>query len=167
METITTERLIIRQFRETDAEDVYELRSDPEVNRFMPYPCDADISETRQRIADWTEKKYRMAIVLKETGKVIGDISLSPRDGDKLVELGYNLNRSFWGRGYATEAAKAVIQQAVSEEICDFMAYYAKDNAASGRVLEKCGFVPEYNGQYSRDNGKVVFEVVIAELHIK
>lgn len=167
MEIITTERLIIRQFRETDAEDVYELRSDPEVNRFMPYPCDADISETRLRIGEWMEKKYRMAIELRESGKVIGDISLSPRDGDKLVELGYNLNRSFWGKGYATEAARAVIQQAVSEGIRDFMAYYAKENGASGRVLEKCGFVPEYTGQYSRDNGKEVFEAVISELHIK
>ena len=165
---IKTERLLIRPFRTGDAEDAFEWRSDPEVNRFMPYPCDADVGETRQRIAEWIEDGDKYAIELRETGKVIGDITLEWSDKCGLYELGYNINRSFWRQGYATEAAKAVIEWAVSErDIRDFMAYYARDNGASGRVLEKCGFVPEYNAQYSRDNGRIVFEAIVSELHIR
>lgn len=165
---IKTERLLIRPFRISDAEDAFEWRSDPEVNRFMPYPCDADLEETRQRIEEWIADGDKYAIELRSTGKVIGDITLEWSERFGLYELGYDLSRSFWRQGYATEAARAVIEWAVSERgIRDFTAYYARDNAASGRVLEKCGFVPEYNAQYSRDNGMTVFEAIVSELHIR
>ncbi len=164
---INTERLLIRPFRESDAEDAFEWRSDPEVNRFMPYPCDDNVEELRQRIKEWITDNDKYAIVLKATDKVIGDISLEWSEKDGVHEIGYNINRSFWRKGYATEAVRGLIDWAYNEHgIHDFTAFYAKDNGASGRVLEKCGFVQEYTGQYSRENGKIVFEALFVMLHI-
>lgn len=163
-----TERLIIRTFRPSDAEDVFEWRSDPEVNRFMPYPCDGSVEEVRQRIAEWIADNDKYAIVLKENGKVIGDISLEWSEKDKAYEIGYNINRSFWRKGYATEAVRGLIKWARKElGVHDFTAFYAKENGASGRVLEKCGFIQENTGQYSRDNGNIVFEALFVRLHIE
>ena len=162
-----TERLLIRPFRISDAEDAFEWRSDPEVNRFMPYPCDDNIAELRRRIEKWIADNDKYAIVLRETDKVIGDISLEWSEKDKAYEIGYNINRSYWRKGYATEAVRGLLDWAYNElGARDFTAFYAKDNGASGRVLEKCGFVSEHMGQYSRENGKVVFEAVFTELHI-
>ncbi|MCR5601454.1 MAG: GNAT family N-acetyltransferase [Ruminococcus sp.] len=165
---IETERLFIRPFRISDAEDAFEWRSDAEVNRFMPYPCDESVEALRERIAEWIGEKDKYAIVLKDAEKVIGDITLEFSKKDSAYEIGYNLNRSFWRKGYATEAVRGLIGWA-SEELGahDFTAFYAKENAASGRVLEKCGFVKEYTGQYSRDNGKIVFEALFVRLHIE
>ena len=73
---IETERLFIRPFRISDAEDAFEWRSDTEVNRFMPYPCDESVEALRERIAEWIAEKDKYAIVLKGTEKVIGDITL-------------------------------------------------------------------------------------------
>lgn len=162
-----TERLYIRPFRTGDAEDVFEWRSDPEVNRFMPYPCDGSVAEVRERIGEWIADNDKYAIELRETGRVIGDISLEWNEKDKAYEIGYNINRRFWRKGFATEAVRGIIDWAYNElKARDFTAFYAKENGASGRVLEKCGFVQEHTGQYSRDNGKIVFEAVFVELHI-
>ena len=90
-----TERLLIRPFRISDADDAFEWRSDPEVNRFMPYPCDDDIAELRQRIEEWIADNDKYAIVLRGTGKVIGDITLEWSEKDRAYEIGYNINRSF------------------------------------------------------------------------
>jgi ribosomal-protein-alanine N-acetyltransferase len=165
MPYIRTERLVIRPLTESDADDVLEWRSDPIVNRFMPFPCDTDIEVVKEWIKRERQKKYRLAVVLKN--KVIGDVSARWREKEHVYEIGYNLNRSYWGKGYATEAAKAIIKWTHEQfDAHDFTAFYAKDNAASGRVLEKCGFVQEYTGQYSRDNGNIVFKAVFVRLHI-
>ena len=165
---INTGRLFIRPFRPSDAEDVFEWRSDPEVNRFMPYPCDGSVDEVRQRIGEWIADNDKYAIELKSTGKVIGDISLEWSEKDNAYEIGYNINRSFWRNGFATEAVRGIIDWACGKlEARDFTAFYAKENGASGRVLEKCGFIQENTGQYSRDNGNIVFEALFVRLHIE
>ena len=166
MSYIRTKRLVIRPFTESDASDVLEWRSDPLVNRFMPFPCDTDIEAVKEWIKRERQKKYRFAIVLDN--KVIGDVSVRWREKEHVYEIGYNLNRSFWGKGYATEAAKAIIKWAYEQfEAHDFTAFYAKENSASGRVLEKCGFVKECDCQYSRDNGNIVFDAFFVRLHIE
>lgn len=165
---INTERLVIRPFRLTDAEDVFEWRSDREVNKYMPYPCDESVGEVRQRLEEWIADNDKYAIVLKESDKVIGDITLEWSEEDNAHEIGYNINRSFWRNGYATEAVRGLVDWARRElGVHDFTAFYAKDNGASGRVLEKSGFVIEHTGQYSRFDGSEFFEAVYVRLHIE
>ena len=85
---------------------------------------------------------YHWAIVWRETGVVIGDISVPTADmRSQWAEVGYCLSRAFWGRGIMTEALSAVIDFLIGKVgFLRIEAKHATENVASGRVMEKCGF---------------------------
>lgn len=163
---IETERLILRPLEEKDAADVFEWVGDPVVNRYMPYTLYQNVEQARAWICSINPQDCEFAFVLKETGKVIGAGSIGLNDEGK-YELGYNLNRAFWGQGFATEAARAMIDWAYDQlGVRDFAASYATANAASGHVLCKCGFQFERFGQYSRFDGSETFDATFVTLHM-
>jgi len=93
-----------------------------------------------------------------------GSIGLN---GEQNYELGYNLNRCYWGNGYATEAAEAMIHWAYETlGARDFTASHATANTASGNVLRKCGFEFVRYGQYSRFDGSETFDAAFLKLHL-
>ena len=108
-----TERLILREYVPEDFDALYEILSDPETMQHYPAPFDAD--KVRGWIA-WNLDNYGKygfglwAVVLKETGKFIGDcgITIQNIDGEKLPEIGYHIHKKHWRRGFAKEAARAV-----------------------------------------------------------
>ena len=162
---LETERLILRTLCETDAEDVFEWVGDPIVNRYMPYPVYQNVEQVKKWIQSIQPEDYEFGFVLKETGKVIGSGSIG-LNAENRYELGYNLKRRYWGRGYATEAARAMIDWAYHElRATDFVASHATDNTASGRVLEKCGFQFDHYGQYSGFDGSETFDATFLVLH--
>ena len=166
--TVETERLILRPLSVTDAEDAFEWQSDPEVNRYMIYPRYTDVEKTRAWIAGLADGDNEFGFKLKQTGKVIGagGIRYHPENG--AWELGYNLNRGYWGRGYATEASRALIRWAYETEGArDFTAAHATANAASGNVIRKCGFTFDRFGQYSRIDGSETFEASFYKMHME
>lgn len=113
-----------------DAQDVFEWAGDPLVNKYMPYPLHKDIRETEEWIGTLGEKN-EFCFCLKETAKVIGSGSISFDEESGLYELGYNLNRRYWGKGYATEASKAMIGWAHEQlHARDF--FYAACQSESG-----------------------------------
>ena len=135
---IETERLILRRYREDDLQDLYEYLSDPEVVKFEPYlpmSMEETVAELRSRIAD----PEMIAVELKSTGKLIGNLYLGKREFDTL-ELGYVFNRHYWGQGYAKESCEALIQQAFSEGIHRIYAECDPENSNSWRLLERLGF---------------------------
>lgn len=163
---IETERLILRPLEEKDAADVFEWVGDPVVNRYMPYTLYQNVEQARAWICSITPQDCEFAFVLKETGQVIGAGSIGLNDEGK-YELGYNLNRAFWGQGFATEAARAMIDWAYDQlGARDFAASYATANAASGHVLRKCGFQFERFGRYSRFDGSETFDATFVTLHM-
>lgn len=164
---IETERLILRPLTAADAEDVFEWVSDPAVNRFMPYNLYDNVEQVKEWIAGIREEHNHFGFELAATGKVIGSGGIGFRPERGAYSLGYNLNRAFWGRGFATEAAKAMIQWAYeSVGACDFAACHAVENPASGRVIQKCGFRFEKYGQYSRFDGSETFDAAFYSLHL-
>jgi len=164
---IETERLILRPLQPGDARDVYEFAGDPRVNRFMPYALYTGIEQAQRWIASQGEDSDEFAFQLKSTGKVIGTGSVGLEKKDGLFHLGYNLNYDYWGRGYATEAARAMIRWAYEcKGARDFSASRAVANTASGRVLEKCGFRPDHSGQYSKFDGSEIFDALYYRLHL-
>ena len=95
-----------------------------------------------------------------------GSIGYNP-DWDA-YDLGYNLNRAYWGQGYATEAARAMIQWAYDElGARDFAASHATANAASGNVIRKCGFQFERYGEYARYDGSEVFPATFYRMRLE
>ena len=110
---IETERLILREYTQDDFDALYEILSDEQTMKHYPKPYD---KKGVQCWIDWSLDNYQKygfglwAIVLKETGEFIGDcgITIQDIDGELLPEIGYHINKKFWRKGFAKEAAKAV-----------------------------------------------------------
>lgn len=165
---IETNRLLLRPLVPADAEDVFEWVSDPIVNKYLPYSLYHEVREVNAWISSLEEAENEFAFCLKSTGKVIGSGSISFDESRNAYELGYNLNRAYWGKGFATEAAKAMIQWAYSSlGARDFCTNHATANTASGNVIRKCGFQFERYGHYSRFDGSETFDASFYVMHLE
>ena len=147
MKTIVeTDRLLLREFVMDDAEVFFKMISDPDVTRYT-----GDGGKTLDEAKDGLEERLfrdyqkhgfgRWATVDKSTGMVIGFAGLKYLDDLAEVDLGYRFFKEHWGQGFATEAAKAVLDHGIRVlrrrriiGIADI------ENKASIRVLEKVGF---------------------------
>ncbi len=159
MKIPATDRLSFRFLTAEDSDLFYDLDQDPEVMKFI----NGGIISTRQTIAEWyiprlasyadQERGWGLwGVFLTEDDSYLGWILVRPmrfftddRD-DSDLEVGWRFFRSAWGYGYATEAAKAVMNQLESESACTrFTAHAKKENTASINVMQKLGmtFVSE------------------------
>jgi RimJ/RimL family protein N-acetyltransferase len=145
---LTTERLILRPPTLTDADAVFlGYAQDPEVARYVHWEVHRSIDDTRaflERFAAEGEREdnYPWMILRRSDERLIGGMHLriSPPRG----EFGFNLERAVWGSGYATEAARAVVDFAWTlPGIRRVQAMCHVDNTASARVLEKAGLFCE------------------------
>ena len=159
---IETDRLLLRPLCLDDAEAEFVWLSDPVVNRYMPYNLYTDVAD----VVKWlecainAEKELHFGFVRKADDLLVGAGSIGPHEHqDGAWEFGYNLRRDCWNQGYATEATKAMIDLARREYgVRIFVAGHAKDNPASGRVMEKCGLHFDHEGEYSRFDGSETFK---------
>ena len=136
---IETERLLIRPFTAADSEDLLAVWSDPANERFIGATPPESIDDLRAGI----ERGMRWGVWERETGELVGDCGLFFDEGHGEWELAYGFRRDRWGRGYATEAARACVRYGFDELGLDkIVADVDPANIASVRVLEKCGFVP-------------------------
>ncbi len=147
-ERLETERLVLRRFTDLDAEAIHaNWACDPEVSRFVCWKPHRELSDTRAYLDYVSERWSRgsafdYGIERREDGVLIGAIAIRPSGHQ--AELGYNLGRAFWGHGYATEAVRGLTDWALAQpSIYRVYALHDVDNPASGRVLEKAGFVRE------------------------
>jgi [ribosomal protein S5]-alanine N-acetyltransferase len=145
---LETERLIVRRWREVDAEGFFSLVSDAEVMRYIgdgrPWlEMKATHEWLAQTIAGYREQAYgRWAVVERATGRVVGSCGYGAPEIPAEIELGYLFARDVWGRGYATEAARACLAYGFDRlGFKEVGAGVAFGHAASCRVLEKIGFV--------------------------
>lgn len=139
-----TERLLLRPSWPEDAHDLYQAIADEGIVRNLaraPWPYTVD--EAARFTALEHSEAYPTFLLMQRTDgspRLVGACGLGDQDGD--VELGYWIARPYWGLGYASEAAKAVvgIARALGHE--RLIAGHFTDNPASGRVLRKAGFRP-------------------------
>lgn len=148
---LETNRLIMRPFEEADAESLFLLDSNPEVMKYVGGVVSTKIEQSQQMI-EFIQKQYkengvgRLAVVEKSTNKLIGWSGLkyltSEINGMKNVyELGYRFLPEYWGKGYATETARATLNYAFNEIKTDVVyAMAVTENTGSNRVLQKLGF---------------------------
>lgn len=142
--TLRTPRLVLRAFTPQDAQRVFEIRSDFDVTRMLVFP---EYPPVLERVAAWLREHavewragtaYRFAVVAD--GRVIGCADVD-EIADGSGELGYWLDRDYWGRGLASEAARAVHDFATGTlGLRRLVAGHAADNPASGRILVRLGF---------------------------
>jgi [ribosomal protein S5]-alanine N-acetyltransferase len=144
---LETERLLLREFRPDDEADMHAYACDPDVVRLMIWgPNTPEMTRiyldsvllAQQR---WPRPDITLAIELTAERRLIGSIALRIKDErNSTADIGYVLNRAYWGRGYMVEAARAVLKAAFRElglhrvwATCD------PRNRASYRVMEKLG----------------------------
>jgi aminoglycoside 6'-N-acetyltransferase len=146
-EPIVTERLRLRRSRPEDAEAISRYRSDPDVNRQQgwertdPEAVRADIEEMARRAPGDAGGWVQFSVEERSSGRLVGDVGVSPADGEPgVLKVGYTIDPAFQGRGYATEAVRALLGYAFETLGADMIrAYASADNAASIRVAEHVG----------------------------
>ena len=142
-----TKRLILRRWKESDADDLYKYASNPDVGPIAGWPVHKSVEESLDVIKNVFNGKEAYAICLKSDGKAIGAIELKLNghtdmtDKDDECELGYWIGKPFWGQGLVPEAAGEIIRHAFEDcEMSKIWCGYYDGNNKSKRVQEKCGF---------------------------
>jgi RimJ/RimL family protein N-acetyltransferase len=147
MDIIRAERLVLRDFEESDWKAVHSYGSDVEVVRYMDWGpnTEEDSKKFIQRALtsqkEQPRKTYTLAIILKPENKLIGGCGIYISDPENQEGwIGYCLNRDFWGQGYATETAISLVKFGFSQlNLHRIFATCDPANIASARVLEKTG----------------------------
>lgn len=169
METpiLETERLYLRPLTAKDAPEAYaNWTSDPAVARFMRWSVHESAAETAEWLAaeeanSGSDTSYVWGFVSKADGALIGSGGLLFNEEAGLFEPGYNLMRGAWGQGYTTEAMREILR--FGWETLGLEALYcihAAENAASGAVLRKLGFVYWRDGAYEKLDGSETFRAL-------
>jgi [ribosomal protein S5]-alanine N-acetyltransferase len=141
---IKTERLLLRPFELSDAEDVERLAGDPSISDTtlnIPYPYEEGMA------AEWisthkakfeADELANFAVTLRDGGYLLGAIGLTLNRRFNRAELGYWIGKPYWGRGFCTEAAWAVLEYGFTQlNLNRIFASYLTRNPSSGRVMEK------------------------------
>lgn len=143
---LETDRLLLREYVEDDAEAFFRLNSDPEVLRFVPDQPVLNVEHARQLLIDHPLADYRKhglgrcACILKSTGEQIGMAGLKYLEELGEVDVAYRLLPAYWGQGLATEAARASVRYGFAElGLKHIIGLVMPENIASARVLEKAG----------------------------
>ena len=147
MNVFETERLIVRHFKESDADDFFLLQGNPEVMRFIRPVKTREESDAflLEAIAGYSEPWMgRWAVEEKTTGKFVGSFVINsvPEDSEK-TQLGYAFLTGSWGKGYATEATRGGLNYFKNfTPLQEIYGVVESENLASQKVLLKTGFQP-------------------------
>ena len=142
-------RITLRPWQESDAEALFKYASDPNVGPRAGWAPHKSIEESKEIIRTVFNNDSTWAIILNATGEAIGAMGYGPscecklpaREGEPTV--GYWVARPYWNMGICTEALNMMIARIRTEtKISSLISGHFIDNPASGKVMEKCGFVP-------------------------
>ena len=172
---LETDRLILRRFTDEDLDDLTELDSDPEVTRHItggvPEFDEAMLRAWLGQYARWPAYGT-FAAIERSSGRFLGWFHLRPEEGhDDEPELGYRLRRDAWGKGYATEGSRALVDMAFAElGATRVWAGALAIHAASRRVMENAGlrFVRAFHADWpvripGDEHGDVEYAITRAE----
>lgn len=147
---LKTRRLILRCWRENDAEALYKYAQNPNIGPIAGWQPHKNIEESREIIKTVLSADETYAVVLKETGEPIGSIGLmttrseifSANMVENEYEIGYWIGEPFWGQGLITEAVNELLRHAFNDlKAIAVWSGYFDGNEKSKRVQEKCGFI--------------------------
>ncbi len=141
---LETERLRLRPFRPDDLDAWFAIWGDPEVIWWGPSPSLEATREPYRRLLDqertWPDGIGWLAVLDKTTNAIVGDVMLQPAPFVDGIEVGWHFLPTVWNRGFATEAAAAIVDRAFRNGVLDVVyAAVATTNAASLRVATKLG----------------------------
>jgi len=157
MKVIETERLNLRTWKADDVVEYYRINQDPKVIEFLRGPLTKQ--EVVEFIALQNQQFEQLQFTLwateeKSTGKLIGFIGLNSPKWEShftpCVEIGWRLGSEYWGKGYATEGAKAALQYGFETVgLKEIVSFTVSDNTRSICVMEKLGMMRDFNGDFA------------------
>jgi len=144
---LQTERLILREFEPGDWPDVLAYQSDPLYLRYYPSdsPTPDGVRAFVRMFVDWRREqprtRFQLAVVLRSEQRLIGTCGIRVNDTQlREANIGYELDSRCWNRGYATEAARAIVAFGFETlRLHRIWSWCVAENAGSARVLEKVG----------------------------
>lgn len=150
-ENFVTQRLILRQWMEEDAENLYHYAKDPEIGSATGFPVHTSTENSLEIIKDVLSASEMYAIVRHDTNEAIGSIGLEigtkgihVRSADE-GEIGYWMGKPFWGNGYVPEAVEQILHHGFMDlGLQKIWCGYYDGNEKSKRVQEKCGFIYDH-----------------------
>lgn len=157
-----TERLHLRKMKVSDSSNLFKIWSDPDVTKFMNVSCFTDENQAKEMInllddLSRDSKAIRFSIIIKESNEIIGSCGFNSFDFEnEKAEIGYDVAKSYWGRGYASEAICTLLDHAFSSlKLNRVEAKVDPGNVNSIKLLQKLNFTFEGTlRQYERVEGK-------------
>lgn len=146
--TLKTKRLTLRKFTENDAQDVFGIYSDVEVNKFLPWLPFCNIDEAKAHIINkifpqyLKDVAYCYAVELNETNSVIGYVHIN--DIGRANDMGYGMAKKYWNMGYTSEAVQEVVNHLKKVKFPYLTATHDILNPFSGEVMKKVGMTYRY-----------------------
>jgi len=145
--SLSTERLYLRRWHDSDAPSLFKYASDPDVGPRAGWPPHKSVEESLTVIREIFTNDETWAIVLKETEEVIGCMGYFTHAtsnipiGENDCEVGYWVAKPYWNQGICTEALQLMLDYCINEKHFEnIWSDHFIGNPASGRVMEKCGF---------------------------
>ena len=149
-----TERLVLRPLHQNDVDLIVALNSDPDVMEFIG-PADDSLEHAREyvskRVEQYKDKPGLGVFIgkIKSSKETIGWFCLKYLDDTSEIEIGYRLLKEYWGKGFATEGAKCLLNNGFEKlKLKEIVGVTLPENKASQRVLEKIGLSYQGNGHY-------------------
>lgn len=151
LDNIETDRLIIREFNESDFNSVHDYASNPEVTKYLPFGPNSELdtklffNKVRDYQIQYPRYDYEFAIVLKDSNTIIGGCGIHVTNiNNKEASIGYCYDKKYWGNGYASEAALAIINFGFKNlNLHRIFATCAPFNIGSSKVMEKVDMTKE------------------------
>lgn len=144
---LTTERMLLRPWKESDAESLYEYAKDPEVGPIAGWPVHTSVENSLEIIREVLSAEETYAVCLKDNGRAIGSIGLMVGAASNLGlsdtegEIGYWIGVPYWGQGLIPEAVNELLRHGFEDlKLNKIWCGYFEGNVKSKRVQEKCGF---------------------------
>lgn len=163
--TIETQRLLLRPVRTSDLADLHAVVSDGDVAALSGFHQCSNLEETQKFVQTYIDDNETLALEWKETGTVVGTISIQKRPWFKYPldrklrgrELGFDLGQAYWGKGLMPEAVRAVCDYCFRELHYDFITCgHFPDNRQSARAIEKCGFIFHFDTTADFPDGRKI-----------
>ncbi len=152
METVETDRLVLRNWRDSDSVDMFEYASTNLVGPSAGWKPHRNEEESKSIIRMFIKANNVYAIELKSSNKVIGRIGIHNKAPDEKLkdlnqrEIGYVLNSEYWGNGYVPEAVNRLLDYGFNNMNLDLIwCAHFDENLKSKRVNEKCGFQYQFS----------------------
>ncbi|MGD1823184.1 MAG: GNAT family N-acetyltransferase [Pleomorphochaeta sp.] len=158
---LETKRLILRNWRDLDAKDLYIEAKDPRIGPIAGWPPHTSVENSLDIIRNVLNKKYTFALELKSENRAVGSIGLMLKEdsnldiGENEAEIGYWIGVPYWGEGLVPEAIDEIIRFSFEElNLNKIWCGYFEGNLKSKRAQEKCGF------KYHHTNNNVYWSLM-------